>query len=130
MADLTIEGSELVLRLSATERVEALHRDLRVPLSSVAGVEVVEDAHRAADVLGVKVGTRIPRSVEVATVYRPGAKLFAAVHRGTPRGLRITLRGASEDEWVVGCADPEAVRSEIESALTGCTSPGDGAARD
>ena len=36
-------------------------------------------------------------------------RLFAAVHRDTPRGLRIRLQGSDYDEWIVGCADPETV---------------------
>jgi hypothetical protein len=35
MAELLVDGGELVLHLSATEKVGAVHGDLRVPLSSV-----------------------------------------------------------------------------------------------
>jgi hypothetical protein len=28
--------------------------------------------------------------------------------------VRIVLDGASYDEWIVGCADPDAVKSQIE----------------
>ncbi len=37
MAELQVEGSELVLRLSALEKVGGVHGDLRVPLSAVTG---------------------------------------------------------------------------------------------
>jgi hypothetical protein len=40
-------------------------------------------------------------------------RLFAAVHRDTPRGLRVRFEGTSYDEWIVGCADPEAVAAGL-----------------
>jgi hypothetical protein len=45
MAELRIEGDELVLHLSTVERVESVHRDLHAPLTAVRAVEVLEDAH-------------------------------------------------------------------------------------
>jgi hypothetical protein len=108
VADLRVEGDELVLHLSRLEKVEGIHGDLRAPLSALRGVEVLENAHAAADV-GLKVGTRIFGVVEVGTVYGIRKKRFAAVHHDTPRGVRVTLDGVSYDEWIVGCADPETV---------------------
>ncbi len=115
MAELAVEGGELVLRLSRAEKLEGIHADLRVPLSAVTGVEVLDDAHRAADIVGVKAGTRIPRIVEVATVVGVDRTIFAAVHRDTPRGVRVSLEGVEQDELIVGCADPEAVAASITS---------------
>lgn len=108
MAELRIEGSELVLHLSVAEKAEAVHGDLRVPVSAVTGVEILDDAHGPAD-RGFKVGARLPGVTEVASIHSEGRKIFAAVHHNTPRGLRITLSGVSYDEWIVGCADPESV---------------------
>jgi hypothetical protein len=108
MAELRIEGNELVLHLTGDEKLEAVHGDLRVPLNAVRGVEVLEDAHEPAD-HGFKVGMRLPGVTEVAVVRTQGKKLFAAVHHDTPRGLRVLLDGQQWDEWIVGCEDPEAV---------------------
>jgi hypothetical protein len=114
MAELAIEGDELVLHLSGAEKVEGVHRDLRVPLSAVRGVAVLADAHRAAGLrAGVKIGTRIPGVVEVGIVQGRTRRLFVAVHHDTPRGLRIELDGARFDEWIVGCADPETVAARL-----------------
>ncbi|MGH9046339.1 MAG: hypothetical protein ACRDVW_03390 [Acidimicrobiales bacterium] len=115
MGDLVVDGDELVLRLTRAEKFEGVHGDLRAPLSAVTGVEVLDDAHQAADMLGIKVGTRIPGVVEVATVH--GARtIFAAVHRDTPRGVRVSFSGAAQDEWVIGSADPEGVTATITAA--------------
>jgi len=113
VAELAIEGQEVVLHLTKREKVEGVHGDLRVPLTAVTAVDVLDDAHGAADVVGVKVGTRMAGVIEVGTVRAPGRKLFVAVHRDTPRGVRVSLTGADQDEWVVGCADPEAVAAML-----------------
>jgi uncharacterized protein len=117
VAELQLEGGELVLHLSGAEKAEAVHGDLRVPLSAVRGVEVVDDAHGWTGIgVGLKVGMRVPGVATVATVRGHGEKMFIAVHRDTPRGVRVRLDGAPWDEWIVGCADPEAVAATVTSA--------------
>jgi hypothetical protein len=114
MAELQVEGNELVLHLSGVEKVEGVHGDLRAPLAAVKGVEVLDDAHAPAGIrAGLKVGTRIPGVIEVGTVRGRTKKLFAAVHHDTPRGVRVLLDGANFDEWIVGCADPEGVVARL-----------------
>jgi hypothetical protein len=114
MAELRISGAELVLHLTAAEKIESVHGDLRVPRSALTGVEVIDDAHRRAGVrAGLKVGTRIPGVIEVAAIHGPHKKIFAAVHHDTPRGVRVVFDGAAWDEWIVGCADPEAVAAVV-----------------
>jgi len=113
MAELKVDGNDLVLHLSLGEKVLGAHGDPRVPLSAIQSVEVLENAHEPAD-HGIKVGERLPGVVEVGTIYSDGKKMFAAVHHQTPRGLRIQFEGVKYDEWVVGCADPEAVISNLD----------------
>lgn len=113
MAELEIEGDEVVLHLGRAEKLEAVHGDLRAPLSAVRSIEVLDDAHEPADG-GFKVGERLPGVSEVATIHAGDQRLFAAVHHNTPRGVRIDFVGADYDAWIVGCADPEAVKERIE----------------
>jgi hypothetical protein len=113
MAELQVEGGELVLHLSGMEKLEAVHGDLRAPLSAVRAVEVLDDAHEPAD-HGFKVGERLPGVSEVAVVRTGGQRLFAAVHRDTPRGVRVDFDGTDYDAWIVGCSDPEAIKARIE----------------
>ncbi len=118
MAELRISGAELVLHLTAAEKVESVHGDLRVPRSALTGVEVIDDAHRRAGIrAGLKVGTRIPGVIEVATIHGLHRKIFAAVHHDTPRGVRVILDGAAWDEWIVGCADPETVAAAVSGPV-------------
>jgi hypothetical protein len=114
MAELDVEDGRLILRLTGVEKAEAVHGDLRVPLSAVRSVEVVDDALEMTRVrAGFKVGTRVPGRVTVAVVHRRGRKMFVAVHHDTPRGVRVILEGDSYDEWIVGAADPEAVIARL-----------------
>lgn len=114
MADLRVEDGELVLHLTSVEKVEGVHGDLRVPVSAVRGVDVLDDAHTPAGIhAGVKLGARIPGVIEVGTVQGRTKRLFAAVHHDTPRGLRVRLEESSYDEWIVGCTDPEAVAAGL-----------------
>jgi hypothetical protein len=107
MADVTIDGDELVVRLRTIEKLEAVHGEVKVPLASVSSAEVLDDAIGA--VHGFRVGTGIPGSVAVGTFTSRNDKIFAVVHHDTPRGVRVRLEGAQFDELIVGCDDPEAV---------------------
>lgn len=115
MAELLVEGNEVVLHLSRLEKLEAVHGDLRAPLAAVRSVEIVEDAHEPAD-HGLKVGERLPGHSEVATVHTRGQTLFAAVHHDTPRGIRIDFDGCAYDAWIVGSADPESLAASLRTA--------------
>jgi len=111
MAEITVDGDELVVRLRAVEKMEAVHGEVRVPLSSVKMVEVLDDAIGA--VPGFRVGTGIPGSVAIGTFTSREAKIFAVVHHDTPRGVRVDLEGAQFDELIVGCDDPESVAAVL-----------------
>ncbi len=113
MAELLVESDELVLHLSGTEKLEAVHGDLRAPRSAVRSVEILDDAHEPVD-HGFKVGERLPGYSEVAVVRTEGQKLFAVVHHDTPRGVRIDFEGTDYDAWIVGSTDPESVKQQIE----------------
>ncbi len=114
MAELKIEGDDVILHLSTGEKMESVHSDLRAPLSTVRSVEILEDAHEPAD-HGLKFGGRLPGVFEVATVATSGEKLFAAVHHNTPRGIRINFDNGKYDAWIVGCPDPEAIKAQLEN---------------
>jgi hypothetical protein len=114
MADLRVDGNELVLHLTAAEKLEGVHGDLRAPLSAVRKVEILDDAHAPAGIsAGMKIGTRLPGVIEVGAIFGKTQQLFAAVHHNTPRGLRITLDGTEYHQWIVGCPDPEGVAARL-----------------
>ncbi|MHB8333506.1 MAG: hypothetical protein ACYDEH_01210 [Acidimicrobiales bacterium] len=115
MAELVVGETDLVLRLTSAEKVDGIHSDLRAPLSAVTGVEVLDDAHGAADIVGLRAGTR-PAGHRGRLGHGVSRTIFVAVHHNTPRGVRVALRDQPYDEWTVGCADPEAVAARIPQA--------------
>lgn len=120
MAEFRVEGEQLVLHLTRAEKLEGVHGDLHVPLSAVAGVELLEDAHEPVCIgSGIKIGTRIPGFVEVGTIQGLKRRVFAAVHHDTPRGVRVSLEGVSFDEWIVGCVDPEDTVARLRGLIAG-----------
>ena len=119
MADIAREGSEIVLKLSIGERIMAVHGDVRVPLSAVNSVDVVDGPIRRIQ------GLR-PRNFKVWGGYRPGwfaygfffdgsvrQRLFAAVNGRKPSGLEITLDGAKYTRLIVSLDHPDTAKTAL-----------------
>ena len=113
MAELIVDGDELVVRLSTVEKLESVHSEVKVPLSSVSSVEVLDDA--VHEVHGFRVGTGVPGYVAVGTFTSRDDKIFAVVHHDTPRGVRVRLEGAQYDELIIGCENPEQVAASLDA---------------
>jgi hypothetical protein len=114
VADIRIDGSDLVVELGRLERAEALHGNLRVPLDSVRQVEV---ADRPLDLIhGLKLpGTGIPGSTAVGTWVSPDGRTFAVEHHAS-RGVVVHLEGQRYQQLIVGCDQPEEVAERVRSA--------------
>ena len=119
MANIAREGNEIVLKLSIGERIMAVHSDIRVALSAVNGVDVVDRPIRR--IQGLK-----PRNFKVWGGYWPGwfaygaffdgavsQRLFAAVNGRKPRGLEITLDGAKYSRLIVSLDHPDAAKTAL-----------------
>jgi hypothetical protein len=114
VAELQIEGDELVLHASRGEKLEAVHSDLRAPLAAIRSIGVLNDTHEPAD-HGFEVGERLPCISEAASVRTGGERIFAVVHHDTPRGVRVVFEGTDHGAWIVGAANPEKVAADLES---------------
>ena len=119
MADIAREGNEIVLKLSAGERILAMHGDVRVPLSAVKSVDLVDGPIRR--IRGLR-----PRNSKLFGGYWPGwfaygsffdgavrQLLFAAVNGRKPRGLEITLDGAKYTRLIVSLDHPDAAKAAL-----------------
>jgi hypothetical protein len=119
MADIAREGDQIVLKLSIGERILAVHRDIRIPLSAVNSVDVVDGPIRR--IQGLK-----PRNFKVFGGYWPGwfaygsffdgavrQRLFAAVNGRKPRGLEITLDGANYTRLIVSLDHPDTAKTAL-----------------
>jgi len=119
MADVAREGNEIVLKLSIGERIMAMRGDVRVPLSAVNSIDVVDEPIRR--IQGLK-----PRNFKVFGGYWPGwfaygaffdgavrQLLFAAVNGRKRRGLEITLDGARYTRLIVSLDQPDAAKTAL-----------------
>jgi hypothetical protein len=115
MATLRIDDGELVLALSRWERLGAMHRDIRVPLTSVEDVAVTE--HPFGELRGIRApGTGMPGVIALGTWRGRGEKGFAAVYR-KGAGVVVRLRD-SEFAWLcVSSDDPQAVADRVRAAV-------------
>ncbi len=105
MASLIVDGSDLVVKMSEVETFEALHRDIRVRLSTVRAVRVVDDAW--PELRGIRApGTGIPGVIAVGTRRGSFGKDFAVVHGGDP-AVVIELADAEYSRIVVTTPDAE-----------------------
>lgn len=113
MAAISIEGSELVVRLSGLEKLAAVHGDVRVPLAAVVSVAVVDDVRSA--LRGVRApGTGLPGVLMYGTLRYPGGRDFAAVRYGRP-AVQVDLdpSGAPYGRLTVTVADAAGVARQV-----------------
>src|SRR5215471_15495728 len=80
MADIAREGNQIVLKLSTGERIMAMHRDVRVPLSALKSAAVVDEPIRR--IQGLK-----PRNFKVFGGYWPGWFAYGSFFDGAVRQL-------------------------------------------
>ena len=118
MAHISKEGTVLVVRLSALEKLLALRGRVTVPLSAVRHVEVVTDPIEQVHGLrlsGMKlIGGYLPGRIAVGS-FLNGRKrpAFIVARRSVPHGLRIMLDEAKYSYLLIGVDDPEAAKRSL-----------------
>ncbi|MEV7027031.1 hypothetical protein [Kitasatospora sp. NPDC093558] len=117
MAEIVIEAGRLVVRLTAFERIEALHGDVAVSLAAVRSVSVEDQPLTAAHGLRAP-GTSVPGVVKAGT-WRSSTegRQFVLANRGL-RAVRIELaQGEADfDVLLVAVPNPEAVAAQVREA--------------
>lgn len=114
MADLSVEGDELVFHMGALEKAEAVHGDIRVPLAAITGVRVVDDPW--GELRGMRApGTGIPGVIAVGTRRGNFGKDFAAVHGEGP-AVVVELEGAAYQRLIATADDAAAIAAAIMKA--------------
>jgi hypothetical protein len=103
MATIAVDGNDLVVRLSALEKIGALRGDIRLPLVSVRVVRVSDTPW--SELRGIRApGTGVPGVISLCTRRGPGVHDFAAVYGRRP-ALVVEMTGVAFDRLVVSCAD-------------------------
>ncbi len=114
MANVAIEGNELVVQLSKLEKVGALQGGVRVNLGSVKEARVTQDPF--AELRGIRApGTGFPKVIMLGTTRGGFGKDFCAVYRGKPAVL-VELAGAEWSRLLVCVEQPEALVERIKAA--------------
>jgi len=115
MGNLSIEGAELVLNLSGMERLEGLHGDIRVSVSTVREVRWTNDPW--SELRGIRSpGTGIPGVIAVGTRRGRAMKDFAAIHGQGP-AVVVELEGADYERLVVTEEDAESAAADLKRLL-------------
>lgn len=107
VAKLNFDEVSLTVALTAAEQAEALHGDLRVARSHIAGARAVPDG--VAVVPGLRAAAmRTSGVVMIGTWRSPDATTFAACYGRRP-AVVLDLAGSSHDRVVVTVDRPEQV---------------------
>jgi hypothetical protein len=109
-----INGRDLCISLTRSEKIAGLRGDLRVPLSAVTSVELLPDA--LAGVKGVRApGLALPGLRKVGTWRtREGAEFVLA--RAGESGVRVRLEGQRLSSLLLGAPDADELAQAIEAA--------------
>ncbi len=103
VAEIVIDGADVVVKLSALEKLGAIHGDVRVPRSDVSGCRLAENPW--SELRGIRSpGTGWPGVISLCTRRGPGFRDFAAVYRNRP-AVVIELEGAEFNRLVVSVKD-------------------------
>jgi len=115
MATVTVDGPDLVVRLSWKERLGALHGNVRVPADCVQSATVELTPWNA--IRGRKfAGVGIPGRTALGVRYSREGKDFTAVYPERP-AVRIDLDGKSPySRLIVSVPDPENTAAAVCAA--------------
>lgn len=121
MPTLAIDERQLTVRLSAAEKLSALHGNFEIPLSRIRGAAVTDTKfwHR----LGLRIpGTALPPFIMAGTYVKKGDRAFVCwTRKNTP--LEITLEGEGYSRLVVSAGTAEEAAhwaDTINAYITGC----------
>ncbi|TFV64655.1 UNVERIFIED_ORG: hypothetical protein E4P37_12840 [Bacillus sp. AZ43] len=114
MATIETAPGVLRIRLTRTEKLFGLLRDLEVPLSAITRVEAAPSGLRALRGLRAP-GLGLPGVRAIGTWRRRGETSYVSVRRGQP-AIRVELTGQRYDTLLVGTDDAAALVDRLSTA--------------
>ena len=127
MPKLELTDDQLIIRLTAAEKLAALHGDLTVNGVAIRGAAVAEKKWWTT--LGMRVpGTAIPGLIIAGTYLQKGDRAFVSWTRKRGLPLEITLaakmapeaRGTRYTRIFLGVDDAQAWADKINDAIVAC----------
>lgn len=104
MAELTVDGSHLVLRLTPLQKVASFHSDIRVPLTAVRSVSA--DEKPWLTLRGRRMaGTVLRGVVAMGTWTHSGGDFDFCVLRGGNAAIQVDLNTGRFSRYLVGAPD-------------------------
>lgn len=114
MAQVSIDGDNLVVEIEGMDKLWALKSRLVVPLGNVRGATA--DPGAVKEPKGLRApGTHVPGVVVAGTFYEDGERVFWDVHDPAD-AVVIELADQRYARLIIGVADPRATVALIESA--------------
>jgi len=106
VADLLIDGTELVVQLGVLEKLGAFRGNVRVPLTDVMSVRVSDD--QWSELRGMRApGTGIPGVIALCTRRAPGIRDFAAIYGRRRQAVVVECSGVDINRIVVTRSDAD-----------------------
>lgn len=107
MATLKLEGDDVVVELTALEKVGALLGGVRVPRARVTSARMTDDPYR--ELRGVRVGTGLPYVIVLGRMIFSGGQDFVAIYRTRPTVVIDLAPGSAFARLLVSSPDPSVV---------------------
>ena len=126
MPKLELTEDQLIVRLSPSEKLAALHGDLKVNGIAIRGASVMGKKWWAT--LGLRIGTGLPGVIIAGTFIQPRDRAFVSWTRKAGLPLEITLaakmasdaRGTKFTRIIVGVDDAQGWADKINDAIVAC----------
>lgn len=116
MANISIDGTDLVVEMEALEKLWSFKSRLVIPLANVRGATA--DPGIAADPKGLRApGTNVPGVVTAGTFHQDGERVFWNIRDGA-RAVVISLADERYARLVVEVDEPATTVALIERAVS------------
>lgn len=114
MAEVSIDGDTLTVRMEGLDKLWALKSQLSIPLANVRGA--TQDPGIIHEHKGIRApGTHVPGIITAGTFHVDGERVFWDVHDST-KAVVIELADERYARLVIEVDDPAATVALIESA--------------
>jgi hypothetical protein len=126
MPKLELTDDQLIIRLTAGEKLAAVHGDLKINGIAIRGAAVADKKWWMT--LGLRIGTGLPGVIIAGTFLKKGERAFVSWTRKHGLPLEITLaakmaphaRGTQFTRIIVGVDDAQAWADKINDAIVSC----------